>query len=181
LELINNISDKKSKASLYGVMNHVQTAMGARILRTSILQPHNDIVTIEGRLDCVQELVVNENLFFAIQGALKGFPDIDHLISSFVQSPRKSGIKSTEQSINAIITLKSILESVKVLQESLADVSCSILKAVLYVSRFNKDNVGRGSRRASGRYRSSSQRRHHVAETGTRIAKSASLLCSFRL
>jgi DNA mismatch repair protein MSH4 len=60
MELLNNLSDKKSKKSLFGVLDHSQTAMGSRFLRTSILQPNNDLATIESRLDCVQELVINE-------------------------------------------------------------------------------------------------------------------------
>lgn len=78
--------------------------MGSRLLRTSILQPSNNLATIESRLDAVQEFVANETLFFSIKDGLKAFPDIDKLISSFIQSPKRQTIKNTEQVIYFVLT-----------------------------------------------------------------------------
>ena len=48
----------------------------------NILQPLFDESTLNTRLDAVEELLTNEESFFAIQTTLKSFRDTDHLISS---------------------------------------------------------------------------------------------------
>jgi DNA mismatch repair protein MSH4 len=55
---------------------------------------------------------------------------VDHLISSFIQAPRRHGIKSTEQSINCVINLKHLLSKVVVIREHISYGSCAILKAI---------------------------------------------------
>lgn len=39
LELVQNLTDPKSKHSLLGILDNTGTPMGARLLRTQILQP----------------------------------------------------------------------------------------------------------------------------------------------
>ncbi|KAG0303178.1 MutS protein msh4, partial [Dissophora globulifera] len=56
LELTINLSNHSDKETLFGIMNETMTAMGARLLRSNILQPLTDERTITTRLDCVQEL-----------------------------------------------------------------------------------------------------------------------------
>uniref|UniRef100_F7BB99 DNA mismatch repair protein MutS core domain-containing protein n=1 Tax=Ciona intestinalis TaxID=7719 RepID=F7BB99_CIOIN len=56
LELAVNLNDPKSDQSLYGVLNHTKTQGGSRLLRCNVLQPPNDVETIQGRLDCVEDL-----------------------------------------------------------------------------------------------------------------------------
>lgn len=41
-------------SSLFGFLNHTTTAAGARLLRTNLLQPLTDIITLELRLDSLQ-------------------------------------------------------------------------------------------------------------------------------
>nr|XP_026693129.1 mutS protein homolog 4-like [Ciona intestinalis] len=66
LELAVNLNDPKSDQSLYGVLNHTKTQGGSRLLRCNVLQPPNDVETIQGRLDCVEDLSNSSELFFGI-------------------------------------------------------------------------------------------------------------------
>lgn len=44
LELVGNMSNKKSSHSLFGLLNYTYTAMGARLLRVNILAPLTGIL-----------------------------------------------------------------------------------------------------------------------------------------
>jgi DNA mismatch repair protein MSH4 len=70
LELIQNLQNVKSKDCLYGLLNQTLTPMGARLLKSNVLQPLTDADTLEGRYDSVEELATKEDVFFAVrQGA----------------------------------------------------------------------------------------------------------------
>lgn len=60
LELVHNAIDLKRGMSLFKLMNHTQTAMGARMLRSSILQPLTKESTLTRRQDAVEELCKSE-------------------------------------------------------------------------------------------------------------------------
>jgi DNA mismatch repair protein MSH4 len=70
LELIQNIENAKSKQCLFGLLNESQTPMGARYLRTNILQPSTDASKINARLDAVEELSSKEDMFWATRQGL---------------------------------------------------------------------------------------------------------------
>lgn len=61
-----NLSNSKY-SSLFGVLNHCLTKIGARTLRSAILQPPCNAPDIEARLDCVQELIDNYHMLTAVQ------------------------------------------------------------------------------------------------------------------
>ena len=65
LELIQNLQDPKSKACLYGLLNQTMTPMGARMLRSTILQPstQKDVI-LAPRYDALDELCSKEDMFF---------------------------------------------------------------------------------------------------------------------
>jgi DNA mismatch repair protein MSH4 len=65
LELIQNIHNAKSKDCLFGLMNETQTPMGARLLRSSILQPSTSENVLNLRYDALDELAMKEEMFFA--------------------------------------------------------------------------------------------------------------------
>ena len=67
LELIQNLQNQKSKHSLYGLLNETVTAMGARFLRSNILQPSTDAAKIQDRYEALDEITSKEALFFAIR------------------------------------------------------------------------------------------------------------------
>ena len=61
LELIRNLQTGSQKYnSLFAVMNHTSTAVGARLLKSQILQPPTDAPTVNMRLDAVESILDNE-------------------------------------------------------------------------------------------------------------------------
>jgi DNA mismatch repair protein MSH4 len=65
LELIQNIQNFKSRDCLFGLMNETLTPMGARLLRSSILQPSTLKKVLSRRYEALDELTVKEEMFFA--------------------------------------------------------------------------------------------------------------------
>lgn len=57
----------RSEHSLLGLLNHTNTPGGARRLRSNILEPLVDVDTINVRLDSIQELLQDEELFFGLK------------------------------------------------------------------------------------------------------------------
>lgn len=70
LELIQNIQDAKSKDCLFGIMNETLTPMGARLLRSNILQPSTEESLLKLRYEAVQELSTKEDMFFQTKQGL---------------------------------------------------------------------------------------------------------------
>jgi DNA mismatch repair protein MSH4 len=82
LELVQNLRTPKSKECLFGLLNETQTPMGARLLRSNILQPVTEIDVLNTRYDAVDELQLKEDLFYATRAALKNFLDADRILTS---------------------------------------------------------------------------------------------------
>lgn len=82
LELIQNLHDAKSKDCLFGLLNETQTSMGARLLRSNILQPLTSRSALEYRFDALDELASKEEVFFSVRQALQNFVDVDKLLTS---------------------------------------------------------------------------------------------------
>ena len=74
LELIQNLQDPKSKHSLFGLLNQTLTAMGARFLRSNVLQPSTDANKLQERYDALDEISSKEKLFFTIRNGERAFP-----------------------------------------------------------------------------------------------------------
>lgn len=67
LELVLNTT-LNTKNTLYSVLNHCITIGGKRRLRSSILQPSNDIQLIHNRQEAVEEiLIISEHDFLALK------------------------------------------------------------------------------------------------------------------
>ena len=72
LELIQNLQNAKSKDCLFGLLNQTQTAMGARVLKSNVLQPLTSADYLTKRYDALEELTTREDIFFAVrQGMIK--------------------------------------------------------------------------------------------------------------
>lgn len=130
LELTVNLSSQDDQGTLFGVLNQTLTPMGNRLLRTNILQPSKDNRAISSRLDSVELLSRNEELFYSIREALKSIPDVDHLITSFIQEPSRPTIKVSEQAINNVIILKHTLRTIELLAQSLAGCTNRLLESI---------------------------------------------------
>ncbi|OLL23713.1 MutS 4 [Neolecta irregularis DAH-3] len=143
LELIQNLVNPRSTLSLFGILiefsnldiftgalNATVTPMGARLLRANVLQPLTDVSTINARLDAVQELLENEDMFFGVQTALKSFPDLDRLLTSLLATTNQPSLKHSEQRINDIIVLKHCLKAIVPVYQALEIASCNLLVAI---------------------------------------------------
>ncbi|XP_071605916.1 mutS protein homolog 4 isoform X3 [Heliangelus exortis] len=89
LELVINNRDSRNGHTLFGVLNYTKTPGGSRRLRSNILEPLVDAETINMRLDCVQELLQDEELFFGLQAVISKFLDTEQLLSVLVQIPKQ--------------------------------------------------------------------------------------------
>ncbi|CAG5866395.1 unnamed protein product [Menidia menidia] len=92
LELVVNNRDHRSEHTLLGVLNYTKTPGGTRRLRSNILEPLVDVDTINMRLDSIQELLQDEELFFGLKNAIGHFLDIDRLLSVLVQIPKQETV-----------------------------------------------------------------------------------------
>uniref|UniRef100_A0A8C3K8X1 MutS homolog 4 n=1 Tax=Calidris pygmaea TaxID=425635 RepID=A0A8C3K8X1_9CHAR len=116
LELVINNRDSRNGHTLFGVLNYTKTPGGSRRLRSNILEPLVDAETINTRLDCVQELLQDEELFFGLQAVISKFLDTEQLLSVLVQIPKQDTVKTAESKITNLIYLKHTLELVEPLK-----------------------------------------------------------------
>ncbi|KAL9847409.1 mutS protein homolog 4 isoform 7-T7 [Geothlypis trichas] len=120
----------KNGHTLLGVLNYTKTPGGSRRLRSNILEPLVDAETINTRLDCVQELLQDEELFFGLQGGIiSKFLDTEQLLSVLVQIPKQDTVKTAESKITNLIYLKHTLELVEPLKAALRSCNTQLLKA----------------------------------------------------
>lgn len=82
LELVQNLHNSKSRDCLFGLLNETQTPMGARLLRSNVLQPLTDTDTLNKRYDAVDELQTKEDMFYGTRAALKGYLDADKILTA---------------------------------------------------------------------------------------------------
>ena len=78
LELIQNANNSGSKDCLFGLLNRTKTPMGARILRSNILQPSTQADVLHPRFDAVGELARNDALLTAVQDGTSACRRIHH-------------------------------------------------------------------------------------------------------
>ncbi|KFZ13005.1 hypothetical protein V502_06805 [Pseudogymnoascus sp. VKM F-4520 (FW-2644)] len=114
LELIQNITNIKSKDCLFGLLNETLTPMGSRMLRSNILQP-------------------------STQEALKPFLDVDKLLTNLIIQPTQPDIQHSEQSINHILMLKTFVQCVSPVFEALSGARSTLLVEIRDVCR--PDNI----------------------------------------
>ncbi|XP_015421672.1 PREDICTED: mutS protein homolog 4 [Myotis davidii] len=129
LELLVNIQDSRNNHTLFGVLNYTKTPGGSRRLRSNILEPLVDIETINMRLDCVQELLQDEELFFGLQSVIARFLDTEQLLSVLVQIPKQDTVNAAESKITNLIYLKHTLELVDPLKIALKNCNTPLLRA----------------------------------------------------
>ncbi|KAF2769830.1 hypothetical protein EJ03DRAFT_311511 [Teratosphaeria nubilosa] len=130
LELLQNLQNPKSKDCLFGLLNETLTPMGARSLRSSILQPSTEPDTLHARWDALEELSTKEEMFFAVRQALKPFLDVDKTLTQVILIPVQPGLKDTEQNINNVIMLKQFVHLIKPVFEALTGARCEILRNI---------------------------------------------------
>eukprot|EP00079_Xenopus_tropicalis_P035250 XP_017949021.1 PREDICTED: LOW QUALITY PROTEIN: mutS protein homolog 4 [Xenopus tropicalis] len=129
LELLVNKRDSRNDHTLFGVLNYTKTSGGSRRLRSNILEPLVDLKTINTRLDCVQEFLQDEELFFSLQSVLSRFLDTENLLSNLIQIPKQDTDKAADTKISYIISLKHTIKLVEPLKVALKNCKTPLLKA----------------------------------------------------
>lgn len=124
LELICNAKTGKQKESLFGVINNTKTVIGERLLRSNILRPSTDKVTINTRLDLVEDLLSNNRVFSELVALLTAFPDLDKMLNGLVTVPKNITPKTARVGIDTLIFLKETLK----LSPKVVDVITSMKK-----------------------------------------------------
>ncbi|XP_057787032.1 DNA mismatch repair protein MSH4 isoform X3 [Salvia miltiorrhiza] len=127
------------KRSLFHMLKTTRTVGGTRLLRANLLQPLKDIETINARLDCLDELMSNEQLFFGLSQALRKFPkETDKVLCHFCFKQKKvtnevltsDNSRKSQILISSIVLLKTALDSLPLLSKVLKDASCYLLKNI---------------------------------------------------
>ncbi|XP_004301184.1 PREDICTED: DNA mismatch repair protein MSH4 [Fragaria vesca subsp. vesca] len=127
------------KKSLLHMLKTTKTAGGSRLLRANLLQPLKDIETINARLDCLDELMSNEQLFFGLSQVLRKFPkESDRVLCHFCFRPKKitntvvgvDNAKKSQLLVSSIILLKTALDALPLLSRVLKDAKSSLLANV---------------------------------------------------
>ncbi|GJE94158.1 MutS family DNA mismatch repair protein [Phanerochaete sordida] len=134
LELVSNMTSKRSSHSLFGILNHTYTAMAARLLRVTLLAPITVQSAIDARLDVVEELVQTEECFHEIKDALKMLNklDFDKLISSLAASEARetSSAKAAAGRVTQMLNLRSIVQCMPILAKALQGSQTQLLQII---------------------------------------------------
>ncbi len=112
LELVESMKDRKTKGSLYWVLNKTKTAMGARLLRQWVEQPLQDEKMINARLNAIEELMQNTLARESMAQTLREITDIERLcgkVSYGTISPR--GCNDLKVAISKIPQIKNVVKT----------------------------------------------------------------------
>ena len=81
LELVEPLfSGESAQTTLFHTLDACCTPMGKRLLRATLLRPHNDLAEIEARLDAVSEAAADLPKREAIRRAMSGLLDMERLL-----------------------------------------------------------------------------------------------------
>ncbi|WVF71314.1 hypothetical protein IAT40_006117 [Kwoniella sp. CBS 6097] len=133
LELVRNGLTNKSTGTLFSLLNGCVTPMGARLLRSCILQPSNVSATIEGRLDAVQELLMKPEKLKAIRGHLQslGSVDLERLATRAWQKlEADASTYVTEKTVTGLLQIQKYLREALLLKFDLEDCQCLLLNQI---------------------------------------------------
>ncbi|XP_018686477.2 DNA mismatch repair protein MSH4 isoform X1 [Musa acuminata AAA Group] len=135
-----------------GSFDHMNIdATRARLLRANLLQPLKDIETINARLDCLDELMSNEELFFGLSQSLRKFPkETDKVLCRFCFKPKKvteevlrpANGRKIQILISDIIVLKTALDALPFLSKVLKDAKSLLLHNIYRTVCENKNYEG---------------------------------------
>lgn len=130
LELVQNLTNPKSKDCLFGLLNETLTPMGGRLLRSNILQPLTNEETLGTRYDALEELSTKEEMFHAVRQALKPFLDVDRMLTKLILISTQPSLTDTEQSVNNVIMLKQFVTLIRPVFEALTGARSMMLQEI---------------------------------------------------
>lgn len=122
LELTETIIGGKREGSLLSVMDLTCTPMGARLLRSRLLFPLQDIGKIKQRLDGVEYLVADAGRRDDLRMALRGIYDLERLCSRLVLG------HGNARDMGA---MKASLEQLPALKSILVPLECSLIRDIV--------------------------------------------------
>ncbi|MDQ7024455.1 MAG: DNA mismatch repair protein MutS [Anaerolineae bacterium] len=117
LELTQTIRSGKTRGSVLGVLDRTVTAMGARLLRTWMLQPLLDLKRLNARLDAVDALTHDEALRLELRALFKHVSDIERLVNRLLigkANPRD--LLGLRDSLSVIPNLGELINDIPALQ-----------------------------------------------------------------
>ncbi|MGD8538700.1 MAG: DNA mismatch repair protein MutS [Candidatus Aminicenantes bacterium] len=112
LELVRNLRDGKRSGSLLNILDLTKTSMGARLLKSWLLQPLMDTASIEHRLEAVEELLGATILRHELRDTFQEIYDLERLtgkISLGVANARD--LVALSRSLIPLPQIQKILES----------------------------------------------------------------------
>ncbi|AEO53737.1 hypothetical protein MYCTH_2114650 [Thermothelomyces thermophilus ATCC 42464] len=160
LELFQNIRNVKGTSStLFGLLNNALTPQGRRMIRSTLLQPSTRRETITARLEAVEELSSNENLFIDVRSSLKRMFHIDveraipwsrlaleagvALVQGHHQiiMPSHDELLGAEKDVNRILMIKAYLTGVQAIRETLEAAGCTSQLCKWVLERCQPENT----------------------------------------
>nr|CAB3457960.1 unnamed protein product [Digitaria exilis] len=138
-ELWGTSNKKKSLFQMLKTTKTTKTTGGARLLRANLLQPLKDIQTINARLDCLDELMSNEELFWGLTQGLRKFPkESDKVLCHFCFKPKKitdevlnpANGRRSQMLISDIIILKTALDAIPFFSKVLKGAKSFLLRNI---------------------------------------------------
>lgn len=110
LELVETLREKQKRGSLLWVLDKTKTAMGARMLRSFVVQPLIDADAINERLDAVTELNMQAMLREEIREYLNPVYDLERLVSRIsYRSANPRDLLAFKMSLEMIPHIKNLL------------------------------------------------------------------------
>lgn len=94
LEILETQRDRRREGSLLSVVDHTNTAMGARLLREWLVHPLVDPAAIERRQGAVAEFLERSAVLSDVEAALRNVPDLERIATRLLAergSPRDLG------------------------------------------------------------------------------------------
>ncbi|KXN88409.1 hypothetical protein AN958_07315 [Leucoagaricus sp. SymC.cos] len=136
LELVKNISSRKSNHTLFGTLNYTSTAMGTRLLRVNILSSITGglFVCFEKKAQGIYQFIEHEDRFTDVRGALKllNKMDFDKLIVSLASSEARPTItaKGASARVSQMLNLRNLVKHVPSLKRALTGCQSQLLQIV---------------------------------------------------
>ncbi|XP_015838166.1 mutS protein homolog 4 isoform X2 [Tribolium castaneum] len=118
LELVSSTKPLQATrySTLFGVLNHCVTRVGARLLRSTILQPPFSRTNIDKNLQCVSELIKHPQVLLSIQAILQKVSNIDQLLTLTSLSTETNDSSSVRQ-LNYLLLLNGLIDLIEPLKD----------------------------------------------------------------
>ena len=121
LELVASLRDGGHKGTLLELLDKTRTPMGARMLRSAVLQPMLSVERINGRLDAVENLVNNPIMADQLRQRLHEIYDLERLAT------RATAGRANAKDLRSLCVS---LEQLPALREELAGAQAELLDAI---------------------------------------------------